>query len=232
MYSAIHIKRPCNICKHAKPLNQFREAGRPGKKIRIRMCNKCRQATRKDKWEPKDSLATKRKRINAIYMAKWNEKICNACNVMQSADDFHKSQSYCKTCSHTFALEKRAEINSTCEGIAYGKYAGCAPGNNNRSRSRKEFLTNEEWNKTFDDHVKEHDYKCAATGMAFDVNDPLLRPSPDQIIPSGGYSKDNIRWTTVQYNISRQDYTDKQMFDMAIALCRANGCVVYESIEY
>ena len=84
-------------------------------------------------------------------------------------------------------------------------------------RKRSSQISLEAWQATWVAHVIKNGYKCAVTGEHFSMLSIGLKPSPDQITPKGGYTPDNIRWTTVSYNLARSNYGDERFESMVRA---------------
>lgn len=55
--------------------------------------------------------------------------------------------------------------------------------------------------------------KCEATGITFDLRnvDSPFAPSLDQIVPRGGYTKENTRVVCMMFNLMKSDYTEEQV---------------------
>ena len=70
--------------------------------------------------------------------------------------------------------------------------------------------------------------KCEVTGIPFFISDEYqlngtphqspYSPSLDQIQPSKGYTKDNIRVTILMFNVARKHWQDEDILNMAKAL--------------
>ena len=64
--------------------------------------------------------------------------------------------------------------------------------------------------------------RCEKTGVPFDLTPPArvgLRspwgPSPDRIDTSRGYSKGNVQWVCLMYNVAKSNWSDREVEEMA-----------------
>ena len=80
----------------------------------------------------------------------------------------------------------------------------------------------QEW---IEDRLREG--KCEVTGMSFDLtHHPKFRvnpfaPSLDRLDAARGYTPENTRMTTWQYNQSKGQYSDDAVYEMALAVVKA-----------
>ena len=79
------------------------------------------------------------------------------------------------------------------------------------------------------DEIKRQDYRCAATGIPFDLDEigegagaSHFAPSPDRIVPSRGYVPGNVRWVLWMVNRAKSRMTEAQFLKMCQAIAARN----------
>jgi hypothetical protein len=65
-------------------------------------------------------------------------------------------------------------------------------------------------------------YKCALTGVVFDIESKWYKPSLDRIDSDKGYTLDNLRLVVWIVNHCRGDLTDQDFIDMCKKVARKN----------
>lgn len=75
-------------------------------------------------------------------------------------------------------------------------------------------LTYEEW------EAKVRVGRCSVTGLPFRRGGGPFAPSPDQIIPRGGYTPENVRAVIWAFNQGRSNWRDEDVREMAEGLFR------------
>ena len=79
------------------------------------------------------------------------------------------------------------------------------------------------------DQIKRQEFRCAATGIPFDLDDigegagaSHFAPSPDRIVPSLGYVPGNVRWVLWMVNRAKGRMTEAQFHKMCQAIAARN----------
>jgi len=79
----------------------------------------------------------------------------------------------------------------------------------------------------------EQDYKCARSGIAFQLKCPKGRgtnspfsPSIERCDPAIGYTADNTELVTYMYNCAKNRFTDEEVRDFVVAFAVNNGIVI------
>jgi hypothetical protein len=79
------------------------------------------------------------------------------------------------------------------------------------------------------DQIKRQEFRCAATGIPFDLDDigegagaSHFAPSPDRIVPSLGYVPGNVRWVLWMVNRAKSRMTEAQFHKMCQAIAARN----------
>lgn len=140
-------------------------------------------------------------------------KECPGCKMVKAIQDYGN----CK-----YASDKLRTRCRECTSIKFKRYTSLYNLDDHvksiwSMSGRPSQISLEMWRATWVAHVIKNGYKCAVTGERFSMESPGLRPSPDQITPKGGYTPDNIRWTTVSYNLARKTYGDERFESMVRA---------------
>lgn len=81
---------------------------------------------------------------------------------------------------------------------------------NSRKRANSEKLSGEQ----IEEIAKYQEFKCALTGVPFDINSKWWKPSLDRIDSSSGYTCQNIRLVAWIVNHTRGSLTDKEFINM------------------
>jgi hypothetical protein len=79
------------------------------------------------------------------------------------------------------------------------------------------------------DEIKRQEFRCAATGIPFDLDEvgegagaSHFAPSPDRIVPSRGYVPGNVRWVLWMVNRAKSRMTEAQFLQMCRAIALRN----------
>ena len=79
------------------------------------------------------------------------------------------------------------------------------------------------------DQIKRQEFRCAATGIPFDLDEigegagaSHFAPSPDRIVPSLGYVPGNVRWVLWMVNRAKGRMTEAQFHKMCQAIAARN----------
>jgi hypothetical protein len=94
-----------------------------------------------------------------------------------------------------------------------------------RSRARLQGVPFDEvFVSTAAEAVERQDFRCAVTGIPFDLDTigegaggSHFAPSPDRIVPTRGYVPKNVRWVLWMVNRAKGRMTEEQF----LAMCRA-----------
>lgn len=134
---------------------------------------------------------------------------CRVCLAAKPPADFYKGYRICKPCK---ILRVRQASKRSVGAYVRHLYSQCRM-RHKRDGYEGEFLTWEQFEGCF----ARHEGRCALSGMAFDVAQSHLSPSPDRIDNRRGYVCGNVQFVTWQVNNMRRDMTVPGF----VALCAA-----------
>lgn len=132
-----------------------------------------------------------------------------------------------RACEATQALgQDRREANSQQQRIrarAQERAQAC------QARARKEGVAYDAaFMASAGDQVARQDYRCAATGIPFDLDNigegaggSHYAPSPDRIVPAQGYVRGNVRWVLWMVNRAKGRMTEEQFLAMCDAVAKS-----------
>ena len=146
-------------------------------------------------------------------------KICIKCKEDKTVDCYSlhkraidKCQSCCRTCYVESAAMRRSTINQSNDWAGYvkGRHQTAA------AKARMKGLaicSLEEWVDIFWEQFAATNGCCPELGIEYSLTNDLggscnpKAPSPDQIVPSTGYVRGNIRWVCGFFNNLKSDYS-------------------------
>ena len=147
-------------------------------------------------------------------------KICSRCKEDMTTDCFSpnnaridKVQSHCKSCKNTIKNERNSIIRQTNDWEAHAKscYYRASSTASNKGIA---ICSRDEWMVIFWEQFAATNGCCPEMGFEYRLdtvrgegkNNPRA-PSPDQISPSAGYVRGNIRWVSGFFNNLKNDHT-------------------------
>lgn len=229
----------CTMCKLTLPIVEFSlKNGKPGHKPIVRSrCKSCVNYIGRTKYHPRRKaglcIPPAARTINCIASS---NKTCIKCNISKSLSDFHHTcrdpnklwhwQPYCKLCDAKYHRDRvAAGYKRPKPDLALRLYQ-C------KSKSVKDGIFNN--NLPFKltvanlrDLIRRQtvDGKllCAATGVELDYESRglPLSPSIDRINNNLGYIIENIRITSLIYNLARRKWSDESTIEALKAISKA-----------
>ncbi len=127
-------------------------------------------------------------------------------------------------------MRRRGKPPTIDETTCFGKlekYAWKAASSAIHRADKAGLPVDEAWMLSAPDQIRRQDYRCALTGLSFNVDDENLKtkgaggthfaPSPDRIDPPKGYVEGNVRWVLWAVNRAKGEMPEA----LFIKICRA-----------
>ncbi len=168
------------------------------------------------------------------YDDTWSFKECKVCNHVLVLSDFRPKgggrvdvRNECRDCDRKRCTDRNKKIRDDCNWEIYLRQIYSSK----KSKNADIGITWEDFYSLFQKQFDETGGKCPMTGVPYSLNHDTggkwcpYAPSADQIIPSAGYTTDNIRFVSFWYNSLKSDKSDSFAMDMLFKMAMHQGWV-------